>query len=520
MSEPQNSDCLSFGDALFLHLERHGSPLHVASICIFDGVITLEECMAHIASKLPMIPRYLQHVVPAPFGVGMPIWQFDPDFDIHNHVREIKLKRGTENELQKVASEILSHRLDREKPLWEFVLISGMRGKRTAMLVRVHHCLADGVAGVGMLNVVMDTDPMAKVKAPGPPPKPAPPPKDQATLLLDGLVTGLFSTLERVLTMESQVLRMAHEVVTKAPVAMNSNGNASQSAIQDELAALLPEFGSPPDRLPFNVVCKGPQSFEWAELPFSEIRAIKHACGGTVNDVVLSLISMTIRRYAQEKGVSTGKRILRIIVPVNVRTEEQANGYGNQITFVPVTVPLGVKQPEDLLEAVHTRMEVIKKLRLAEMASLAGTILGTIPTALQIVAGPIASQLPLAVCNLICTNVPGPKVPLYFLGHEMLTCYPYVPIGGEMGMNCAILTYNGKAFFGFTGDVYAIPDLKLLPQFLHESFAEMKAAVGVSSRKAVSKRPKKKAPPPEVKEPGAEEKATEVVEEKLEPVEV
>ena len=500
MSEPQNLDCLSFGDALFLHLERHGSPLHVASICIFDGQITLEECVAHIKSKLPMIPRYLQRVMPAPFGVGMPIWQFDPNFDIHNHVREIKLKRGTENELQKVASGILSHRLDRERPLWEFVLFTGMRGKRTAMLVRVHHCLADGVAGVGMLNAIMDADPAVKVKVVEPTPKPAPPPKDQATLLLDGLVTGFFSTLERVLTMESQVLRMAQEVVTKAPAGMSENGNGSSKAIPDELAALLTEFGAPPDRLPFNVVCKGPQSFEWAELPFSEIRAIKQACGGTVNDVVLSLIAMTIRRYAQEKGVSTGKRILRIIVPVNVRTEEEANGYGNQITFVPVTVPLGVKQPENLLQAVHTRTEVIKKLRLAEMASLAGTILGTIPTALQIIAGPIANQLPLAVCNLICTNVPGPKVPLYFLGHEMLTCYPYVPIGGEMGMNCAILTYNGKAFFGFTGDVNAIPDLKLLPQFLHESFGEMKASMGLSSRKAVGKRQKKKATPAEAKE--------------------
>ena len=520
MSEPQNSECLSFGDALFLHLERHGSPLHVASICLFDGEITLEECTAYIESKLPMIPRYMQHVIPAPFGVGMPIWQFDPNFDIHNHVREIKLRRGTEHELQKMASEILSHRLDREKPLWEFVLISGMRGKRTAMLVRVHHCLADGVAGVGMLNVIMDADPTVKVKITEPTPKSAPPPKDQATLLLDGLVTGLFSTLERVLTMESQVLRMAQEVVTKTPVGMNGHGNGLQSAITDDLTALLPEFGAPPDRLPFNVVCKGPQSFVWAELPFSEIRAIKDACGGTVNDVVLSLIAMTIRRYAQEKGVSTGKRILRIIVPVNVRTEEQANGYGNQITFVPVTIPLGVKQPGSLLEAVHTRTELIKKLRLAEMASLAGTILGTIPTALQVIAGPIASQLPLAVCNLICTNVPGPKVPLYFLGHEMLTCYPYVPIGGEMGMNCAILTYNGKAFFGFTGDVNAIPDLKSLPRFLLESFAEMKTAVGVHSQKAVRRRQQTKASPPATREVVEVEKTGAVEEEAAEPVEV
>jgi diacylglycerol O-acyltransferase len=148
MAELRNGDSLAFGDALFLHLERHGSPLHVAAVCILDGDIPLEEFAAHMESRLPLIPRYLQRVIPAPFGLGMPMWEFDPNFEIHNHVREIRLKRGTETELQKRVSEVLSHRLHRERPLWEFILFSGLRGKRCALLARVHHALADGISGV------------------------------------------------------------------------------------------------------------------------------------------------------------------------------------------------------------------------------------------------------------------------------------------------------------------------------------------------------------------------------------
>lgn len=495
MAEPGNGDTLGFGDALFLHLERHGSPLHVAAVCIFDGEIPLEDFAAHIESRLPFIPRYLQRVVPAPFGLGMPIWEFDPTFEIHNHVREIRLKRGTEGELQKRVSEVLSHRLHRERPLWEFTLFTGLRGKRCALLARVHHALADGISGVSMLNVIMDPEPNPRARTPKPLPKAEVAPRDPATQLMNSLVTSWFSMLERVLTVESQVLRFAQDLVAKAANGVNGSAVAelAQNTIPAALPDLMPEFGAPPDRLPFNVVCRGPQSFEWTEVPFDDIRAIKRACGATVNDAMLTLIAMTIRKYAQEKGAPIGKRIVRIVLPVNVRTADQADGLGNQITFVPVTVPVGIEDPKELLEAVHMRTDAVKKIRLAEMVSLGGTLLLTLPTAFQMLAAPIVSQLPLPLLNFICTNVPGPQKPLYILGRKMLTCYPYVPIGGEMGMNCAILTYDGKAFVGFTCDVPATPDSALLPKFLQESFVELKAALGIKAKRVARKRPPAKA---------------------------
>jgi hypothetical protein len=120
-------------------------------------------------------------------------------------------------------------------------------------------------------------------------------------------------------------------------------------------------------------------------------------------------------------------------------------------------------------------VEFLKHARAAEFVGLLGGLLSTLPNAFWKNIGPVASQMPLSLCNIICTNVPGPQVPLYLMGHKMLSWYPWVPIGGLMGINCAILTYNGTAFFGFTGDVHAAPDLERLEKFVDESFAELRA---------------------------------------------
>jgi hypothetical protein len=162
-----------------------------------------------------------------------------------------------------------------------------------------------------------------------------------------------------------------------------------------------------------------------------------------------------------------------------VRGNGDVSELGNRITFLPVSIPLNISKPRELIAVVSERMTELKGAHLAEFVGFAGTLLGTIPSTLQALLGPIASQLPLSICNLIFTNVRGPEAPLYLLGHQMLACYPYVPIGGEMGMNCAVLTYNGVAYFGFTGDVHAVPDLRHFEKLLADSFTELKKAAGV-----------------------------------------
>src|SRR5207237_1206342 len=159
--------------------------------------------------------------------------------------------------------------------------------------------------------------------------------------------------------------------------------------------------------LPFNVICRGPQKFGWAEIPLADIKAVKNAFAVTVNDVALALVTSAFQHYGELRGVRIKGRLLRIVVPVNVRGNGNAGDLGNRITFVP-----------------------------------------------------------------------GPTTPLYLLGHKMLRCFPYVPIGGDLGINCAVLTYNDTAYFGLTADVHAAPDVGRLERFLNTSFAKLSRAAG------------------------------------------
>lgn len=483
MSNGAENNTFSWGDAFFLHIERPGQPLNIAGVSVFEGEIKLADCRAYVASKLPLIPRYRQRVVPASFDLGLPSWEFDPQFDIKNHVREATLKHGTEKELKALAGKIVSESLDRQRPLWDFTLVP-LKGGRTGLIVRIHHCMADGIAGVGAMNVIMDTSPtsppISKKKSRVEPPPPA---KDAGAALLDGLVKSYLSLFNGALTLHSGLLNMAQQAV------------ANPADVPAELLGVMSELAAPVERLPFNVICNGPQKFAWTEVPLADIKAIKNICGGTVNDVVLTAVTLAFGRYAAHRGVDLAGRSLRIVVPVNVRGNGDATELGNQISFVPVPLPLDMREPLKLLAVVIERVEFLKRTRAAEFVGLLGDLLSTLPNAFWKNVGPVASQLPLSLCNIICTNIPGPQVPLYLMGHKMLSWYPWVPIGGLMGINCAILTYNGTAYFGFTGDVKAAPDLERLEKLVDQSFAELRADAGARAEANVNAPRKKRVRP-------------------------
>lgn len=462
----ENGDRLSWGDTVFLHLEREGMPLNVACVCVFQGEILFKDCLQFVESKLPLIPRYLKRVVPPPLNIGLPSWEFDPTFDIHRHLREVTLKHGTDTELKTLAGKILSTVMDRQHPLWDLTLVHGLKGERTGLIFRLHHCLADGIAGVGIMNVLMDASPVAprlprrKVRLR------VPPPRDVLTSITNGCVDSYSDFVKRILAAMADLSSMAERFA--------ANGGKLAT---DEFASLLPELSAPTERLRFNVFYKGPQKFAWTEIPLAEIKAIKNVSGSSVNDVILTLVTAAIRRYLESHGDSVKGRMLRLMVPVNLRGSDSPGELGNRISLVPVTIPLDIREPQKLLAAVHQRTEFLKRSHAAELVSLAGGLLGMFPTSAQALGGHILSRLPFTPFNMVCTNVPGPQQALYLLGHKMLHCYPYVPVGGEMALNCAILTYDGTAYFGFSGDVHAAPDLGLLEKLLQQSFEELKDAV-------------------------------------------
>jgi len=478
MQSHRHGDRLSWGDTVFLYLEREGMPLHIGSALRFEGVISIDALCEFMDSKLPLIPRYLQRVVAPPFNIGLPTWEYDPNFDLRNHVREVTLKRGTDGEFKAVMGRILSQVMDRQRPLWDLTLVRGLQGNHTGLIFRIHHCLADGIAGVGLMNVIMDANPAAPHLPKKKRKLQVPPPRDPLATMLEGLLSSYSNIVERLLTTQSDMLNIAERVA----------GSGQWPA--SELARLLPEITAPTQPLRFNVPCRGPQKVAWVKIPLADVKAIKERYGTSVNDVLLALVTATIRRYVEMHNDPVKKQLLRIMVPVNVRGNGNADDLGNRISLLPVTIPLDIRNPRKLLSAVHGRMEFLKRAHIAEVVSLAGGLIGVIATPLQALAGPVASQLPIAPFNLVCTNVPGPQSPLYLMGHKMLSWYPYVPVGGEMAMNCAMLSYDGTVYLGFSGDVHAAPDLRRLETLLHQSFAELRNTAGIGLQRKKRVRPK------------------------------
>ena len=263
MSEPQPNNSFTWGDALFLYIERPGQPLSIASVSVFEGAVSLKACRDFVESKLPEIPRYRQRVAFPPFNIGLPSWQPDPNFDIRNHIRQVTLRRGTEADLKALASQILSTHLDRERPLWDLTLVRGLEGNRTGMVARIHHCLADGLAGVGIMNVLMSVNPEPPSIPRKKPAAPAPQQRDSGAQLLDSLMKSYFSAVKGALTLHSEALKIAQDLM------------ASPTGPMNDLMNVVPEIASPAERLPFNVVCHGPQKFGWTEIAMADIQEIR-----------------------------------------------------------------------------------------------------------------------------------------------------------------------------------------------------------------------------------------------------
>jgi diacylglycerol O-acyltransferase len=478
MQNHQEADRLSWGDSVFLNLEREGMPLNVGSVSVLEGEIPFAACLQFVESKLRLIPRYLKRVVAPPLNIGLPRWDYDPEFDLRNHVHQVTLKHGTERELKALAGKLFGKVMDRQHPLWDLTLVHGLKGNRTGLIARMHHCLADGIAGVGIMSVLLDASPevprLSRKKFR------VPPPSSNAASLVDGVTSSYSNFIERLLAAWANVLNIAEQTLA-------NGGNLASK----ELNRLLPEITASTERLRFNVIYRGPQRFAWAEIPLAEVKAIRHTCGTSVNDVLLALVTATIRRYSETHGDRVKGKLLRIMVPVNLRGTDGPGELGNCISLVPVTIPLDIRPPKKLLAAVHRRTEFLKRSHAAELVSLAGGLVGMFPSPIQAFAGPMISQVPFTPFNMVCTNVPGPQFPLYLLGHKMLHWYPYVPVGGELAVNCAILSYDGMVYFGFSGDVHAAPDLGRLEKLLKQSFVELRDAAGVTVPRKTAERNKR-----------------------------
>lgn len=478
MSDEQLRRRLSPMDAFFLYIEREEQPMHVGATTIFEGKIPFRKFVKNLESRLHLLPRYRQRVVAAPLNLGHPTWEYDPDFDIRNHVFRVQLEKpGTLEQLETLSGRIFTGMLDRNKPLWEVYVVEGLENEQTALIFKVHHCMVDGVAGIGLAFILFDMTPdTPKIRAPKYKPEPLP---DRLELFFDALWDNAIEGIEHWANFQKQLAAYAAGL------------DASEVALgAGKFAATMTNFLLPVPKLPFNQPLNPNRRVVWIKLPFTDARAIRAVAGGTVNDVILATLGQATRRFLED--CSPRQRIprhMRILVPVNVRQEHERASLGNRISFMPVDVPLHLEDPVERLNAVHLATSDLKESKIPESVSLMFEALQGMPAPLQALAlGTVTNPLMQAIlnritgippANMICTNVPGPNIPLYVLGHRLLAIYPKVPVCLEMGINCAISSYDQQLFLTLCSDGYAGREVRRYAEFVKQSFAELRDAAEV-----------------------------------------
>ena len=459
MSENELKRRLTPMDAFFLYAETETAPMHVGGTCVFEGKLPYARFRAHLAARLHQTPRYRQRAVPVPFNVSHPTWEDDPDFDIDNHLFRVRLDRpGTDEQLQQLSGEIFTGMLDRNKPLWEMHMVEGLEGDRTALILKVHHCMVDGVAGIGLANTFLDVTPALPEKTKKIPFKPKPLP-DVKTKIYDAVWDNMVDS----------VLHWVRFSANMTDFSALVNGTGVKHAVA-KFAATLGGFLMPLKKMPFNSAFSGERLHVWREYPDSDVRIIRAVSGATINDVVLATLALALRKYLEDhpEVETSAFGSLRTIVPVNVRREREKSALGNRISFLPIDLPLNIPDPIELLHAIHRQMREHKACRVADSISLMfdalqGTSVAAQATLLSTLANPLTQHIlgpavEISPANLICTNIPGPQIPLYALGHRLLAVHGVVPTCLGMGINCCVITYGQKVSVSIVGDGLAAGD--------------------------------------------------------------
>ncbi len=439
-------------DAEFLHLEDGIAHMHIGAACLFaDPPPSFDDIAGMIAAKLHLIPRYRQRVRSVPLELGRPLWVDDPHFNLAYHLRHTALPApGDDATFCRLMGRIMSQPLDRDRPLWETWLVEGLEGGHWALVPKVHHCMVDGIAGVELLRVMLDLQADAKAAVPEPW-EPQPEPHD-AVKVIDawgGLATDVIAIarrLPRAITHPSDTIRSAI-------------GTARGFArFAGDLRA------TPPLSIEGSI---GPHR-TWAQSSASlgDVRTIRAAFAGTINDVVLAAVSGGYRELLLSRGEDADRAIVRSLVPVSTRHDDGHGTSGNRASALLYDLPVQVTDPVERLEVVHEQMTELKASHMTE-AGEAVTAIGNL--APPMVVGLLSRMVVRAIhrlsqrsVNTITTNVPGPQFPLYCLGREMLEYRPFVPISHGVRVSTAILSYNDRLFFGITGDYATAPDVRVL----------------------------------------------------------
>jgi diacylglycerol O-acyltransferase / wax synthase len=465
-----NPDRLSALDSTFLHLEDHSTAhMHVASVMVFEGAApSLPELVEHVRGRLHLVPRYRQRLAEVPFGQGRPVWADDPHFNPYYHIRHTALPKPADDAaLKRLAGRLFSQRLDRSKPLWEIWLVQSMSRGRFALIAKTHHALVDGISGVDITTVLFDTAPEPVPSEPQAPWSAKPPP-GQAKLLGEALLERTTVPAEMVRGARA-LLRAPRRAVSQVKDAVTSIG-----------ATTLAGINAPAPPSPFNVDIGPHRRYAFLDADLGTFKEIKDSLGGTLNDVVLASVALSLGRYLRNRGHDTDGLVLKAMVPVSVRTKSQRGALGNQVAAMWAPLPVGVENPAECLSKISVAMDDLKRSGQAVGAQVLTNLAGFAPPTILSQAARLQARQPFF--NLVVTNVPGPQFPLYLLGHRLEVLYPVVPLAQRQALGIAVMSYDGHLGFGLLGDYDALPELDAMIDDLKWAISSLARAAGVRPR--------------------------------------
>ena len=461
---------LSALEAAFLYMESPTTPMHVGSVAVYDGRpwrddsgdLDLARLRRYVRQRLAGIPRLRQHPVWPAGPAGRPRWVDDPDFHISRHVRSVHLESpGTEHQMLLVADDLLMPPLDRDHPLWELWFVDGMQDGRVAVVEKIHHALVDGIGGVDLAVMLLDSEPFPDRSDTGEGWGPARVPSR----------IGLFSASAVEALREPQaVARQAFGTMTHPRRTLSAARNMATA-----FGAMAHPAGGGDIRAPHTFINEplgAKRSFEVVRRSLEDTRELGHALGGTVNDVVLTAVASGVGALLCARGEQVDR--IRVLVPISLRAEDEHHVLGNRVTGMVVPLPVEPMEPLERFRVTHEAVRCARKAGEGELTSTLLDVTEHLPEPVIAGVSRLVHRQPLI--NLVVTNVPGPSSPLFLMGSQMLEAFPVVPLAGNLALSIGILSYLDQLTIGLWADRAHFPDLPVLAKAIGRGFDELDAA--------------------------------------------
>jgi len=460
-------------DAAFLEVEDsdpHVS-LAVGGVSIMEGPApSFDEFVSTFAERVPEIPRCRQVLRTHPLDLGPPEWVEDPHFDVARHLHRVALPQpGDDAELFQMVANVMERRLDRERPLWECFFIEGLNDNRWAVLTKIHHCIADGIATTQMLAKFSDDDGgstfATAIRAAK---EPARPGLGLPKMSLNPLswVSGIGrSALAAAATAE-------HLAVGAAELTASLFSPAPVSSLHGPVTTM--------------------RRFSAARVQLADLREVSQVFGVTLNDVALAAITDSYRRILLDRGERPGHNSLRTLVPVSVRATNQFKVTDNQVSAMLPLLPVDEADPVKQLQLVHSRLGRAKASGQREGGSALVSAAKNVPFALSAWGVRLLTRLPQKAVVTVTTNVPGPRGRQKLMGRQVLEILPIPPIALQLRTGIAMLSYADKFIFGITADYDTAPDIAMLAEGIENGVAQLVKATraGRGKRGSKARRPK------------------------------